>query len=110
MPKVTFLPINETLDVASGQSLMDVAHDNHIPLECACEGSLACSTCHVIVDEAWFDKIEEATDDEDDMLDKAFGLTPYSRLGCQIIMSEDLDGLVVTIPEYNRNINVDKKK
>ncbi|ABK45548.1 ferredoxin [Magnetococcus marinus MC-1] len=110
MPKVTFLPINETVDVESGQSLMDVAHEHHIPLECACEGSLACSTCHVIVDEAWFDKLEEATEDEDDILDKAFGLTPHSRLGCQIVMTEALDGLVVTIPEYSLNFKVEVKK
>lgn len=109
MPKVTFQPVNITVDVPVGTSLMEVAHDHNIPLECACEGALACSTCHVIVDDAWFDRLEAASDEEDDVLDEAFGLTHTSRLGCQVTMTEALDGLVVTIPEYTVNISVDKK-
>ena len=69
----------------------------------ACEGSLACSTCHVIVDPAWFKKLESPTEDEEDMLDLAFGLTQTSRLGCQIVMTDELDGLVVKLPAATRN-------
>ncbi|MBF0379460.1 MAG: ferredoxin family 2Fe-2S iron-sulfur cluster binding protein [Magnetococcales bacterium] len=110
MPKITFFPVNKTVDVEEGVSVLEAAHDNEIELEGACEGSLACSTCHVIVDAQWYDKLEEATDEEEDMLDQAFGLTPTSRLGCQVIMTNDLDGLKVTIPEYSKNISVDQKK
>ncbi|MBF0358884.1 MAG: ferredoxin family 2Fe-2S iron-sulfur cluster binding protein [Magnetococcales bacterium] len=110
MPTITFLPANQTVEVEEGTSLMEAAHDNKVELEGACEGSLACSTCHVVVDPAWHDKIPEATDDEEDMLDQAFGLTATSRLGCQIIMTKALDGLVVTIPEYSKNMSVDKTK
>ena len=70
----------------------------------ACEGSLACSTCHVVVeDPEVFDKLPEACDDENDMLDLAFGLTETSRLGCQIIAKEDIDGIRVKIPAATRN-------
>lgn len=77
-------------------------------MEGACEGSLACSTCHVIVDPEYFDMLPEATEDEEDMLDLAFGLTHTSRLGCQIRVSEELDGLTITIPSASRNMQVDK--
>lgn len=71
----------------------------------ACEGSCSCSTCHVIVeDEAMYDKMEEASDDENDMLDLAFGLTETSRLGCQVVMSKELDGLRVRLPSMTRNM------
>ena len=109
MPKVTFKPMNKTVEVKVGTNLLDAAHENDIPLEGACEASLACSTCHVIVDPEWFDKLEPASDEEEDILDGAFGVTPTSRLGCQIIMTDELDGLVVEIPEYTVNIMVDKK-
>lgn len=71
----------------------------------ACGGSCACSTCHVIVlDEAYFDKIPEAQDDENDMLDLAFALTETSRLGCQVVMTKELDGLRVQLPAMTRNL------
>ena len=71
----------------------------------ACGGSCACSTCHVIVeDEALYDKMPEPDDDENDMLDLAFGLTETSRLGCQVIMTEELDGLRVKLPSMTRNL------
>ncbi len=71
----------------------------------ACGGSCACSTCHVIVEsEDMYDKIPEASDDENDMLDLAFGLTETSRLGCQVQMSPELDGLVVKLPQMTRNL------
>ena len=81
---------------------MDVAINNDIDIDGfgACEGTLACSTCHVIFTEEDFSKIdEEATDEELDMLDLAFGLTDTSRLGCQVCMSKSIDGVVVNVPE-----------
>ena len=78
-----------------------------VALEGACEASIACSTCHVVVTQDYFDKLEEATEDEDDMLDMAPGLTATSRLGCQIILSKELDGLEVKLPEHTRNFYVD---
>ncbi|RKP10182.1 2Fe-2S ferredoxin-type domain-containing protein, partial [Thamnocephalis sphaerospora] len=90
-----------------GESLLDIAHDNDVDLEGACEASLACSTCHVILDEDVFDRLEEPSDEENDMLDLAFGLTETSRLGCQVIMSKDLDGIRVRLPSATRNMAVD---
>ena len=84
---------------------VDIAQANDLEMEGACGGSCACSTCHVIVqDEAIYDKMEEPSDDENDMLDLAFGLTETSRLGCQVIMTKDLDGLVVRLPSMTRNL------
>jgi len=106
MPKLVFIDRDDTrheVEVPVGLSVMEAAHKNDIELEGACEGSLACSTCHVIVDPAWFDKLSEPTEDEEDMLDLAFGLERTSRLGCQIIMSEALDGLEVRLPAETRN-------
>lgn len=113
MPKLTFIYPDgheQTVDAPSGISVMETAHKFGVPLEGACEGSLACSTCHVIVDQAWYGKLSEATEDEEDMLDLAFGLTHTSRLGCQIMMSDALDGLKVTLPNATRNMMVDKKQ
>ena len=112
MPKMTFIAPDgsrKEVDAAEGLSVLEVAHRNKIELEGACEGSLACSTCHVVVAKEWFDKLAPASDDEEDMLDLAFGLTATSRLGCQIIMSKELDGLTVTLPAATRNMMVDKK-
>ncbi len=111
MAKVTFIETDGTrreIEAPDGLSLLEIAHGNGIELEGACEGALACSTCHVIVDDAWFDKLGESTEDEEDMLDLAFGLTHTSRLGCQICMCDELDGLVVTLPPATRNMMVDK--
>lgn len=107
MPRVTFVNPDGTrrdIDAPAGLSLLEIAHRNGIDLEGACEGSLACSTCHLIVDPDWFDKLEEIQEDEEDMLDLAFGLTRTSRLGCQIIVSDKLDGLVVSLPEGTNNM------
>ncbi|HEU5047009.1 MAG TPA: ferredoxin family 2Fe-2S iron-sulfur cluster binding protein [Rickettsiales bacterium] len=112
MPKMTFVypdGSEKTVDAPNGVSVLEIAHKNKIPLEGACEGSLACSTCHVVVDKAYYDKLKEASEDEEDMLDLAFGLTHTSRLGCQIIMSDELDGLRVALPSATRNMMVDKK-
>lgn len=109
MPKMTFIEPNGTpreVDAPLGLSVMEIAHKHDIDLEGACEGALACSTCHVIVEDKFFDELNEATEDEEDMLDLAFGLTHTSRLGCQIIMSDELDGLVVTLPAATRNMMV----
>tara|TARA_B100001123_G_C15178369_1_gene974322 strand:- start:691 stop:1023 length:333 start_codon:yes stop_codon:yes gene_type:complete len=109
MPKITFINKDgqeNTVDVPLGLSVLEIAHRNKIDLEGACEGSLACSTCHVIVDDAYFGRLEEPSEDEDDMLDLAFGLTHTSRLGCQIILTEELDGLRVTLPQATRNMVV----
>ena len=92
------------VDAPLGLSVLEVAHRNDIDIEGACEGSLACSTCHVIVDPAWFERLEEPSEDEEDMLDLAFGLTPTSRLGCQIIITEELDGLTVKLPAETVNL------
>jgi 2Fe-2S ferredoxin len=112
MPKMTFVHPDgkeQVVDAPVGVSVLEIAHKNHVPLEGACEGSLACSTCHVIVDKAYYDKLKTASEDEEDMLDLAFGLTHTSRLGCQIIMSDALDGLRVALPAATRNMMVDKK-
>ena len=101
MPTMTFIERNgrpRQVDAPLGHSLLEIAQTNNVDIEGACEGSLACATCHVIVDRAWFDKLERPTPDEDDMLDLAVGLTRQSRLGCQIVMTEKLDGLVVSLP------------
>jgi 2Fe-2S ferredoxin len=92
------------VDAPVGLSVLEIAHRNNIDLEGACEGSLACSTCHVIVDPDDFDRLKEAKEEEEDMLDLAFGLTHTSRLGCQIMMTEELDGLTVTLPAATRNM------
>jgi 2Fe-2S ferredoxin len=109
MPKVTFITSGDErveIDAPVGISLLEVAHKNKIDLEGACEGSLACSTCHVVVEDMWFEKLPEASEDEEDMLDLAFGLTETSRLGCQIMIREELDGLVVKLPSATRNISI----
>ncbi|KAL4801586.1 2Fe-2S ferredoxin-type domain-containing protein [Aspergillus unguis] len=91
--------------VAEGDNLLDIAQANDLEMEGACGGSCACSTCHVIVEDPdMFDKMEEPSDDENDMLDLAFGLTETSRLGCQVLMNKELDGLVVRLPSMTRNL------
>jgi len=87
-----------------GHSLLQIAWDNNIDIEGACEGAMACSTCHVIVAPEWYGRLDEPSEDEEDMLDLAFGLTSTSRLGCQIIITEALDGLTVNLPSQIRNM------
>ena len=106
MPKMIFVERDGTRREVSaplGLSVLEVAHKHGVDIEGACEGSLACSTCHVIVDPAWFPKLAKPTEDEEDMLDLAFGLEKTSRLGCQLVMTEALDGLVVRLPAATRN-------
>ncbi|MBF0308670.1 MAG: 2Fe-2S iron-sulfur cluster binding domain-containing protein [Magnetococcales bacterium] len=110
MPKLTFMPMNVTVEVEPGTTVLEAAHEHDLPLEGACEGSMACSTCHVVLPREWYDRLEGPSEEEEDTLDEAFGLTPTSRLGCQIVMGPKLDGLVVTIPDYNVNIGLGRKK
>lgn len=101
MPKLTFIDaIGRRYDVEAkiGETLLDVARRNNIAVEGACEGALSCSTCHVIVDPKDFGRLPESREDEQDMLDLAFGLEATSRLGCQIIISDELNGLTVRLP------------
>ncbi|MBO6781775.1 MAG: ferredoxin family 2Fe-2S iron-sulfur cluster binding protein [Alphaproteobacteria bacterium] len=107
MPRMTFIDADGTskeVDAPVGHSLLQIAWDNGIDIEGACEGAMACSTCHVVVDPDWFDRLDEPSEDEDDMLDLAPGLKPTSRLGCQILITEKLDGLVVYLPDATRNL------
>ncbi|KAH8754319.1 2Fe-2S ferredoxin-type domain-containing protein [Diaporthe sp. PMI_573] len=91
--------------VSKGDNLLDIAQAHDLEMEGACGGSCACSTCHVIVEnEDLYDKMPEPDDDENDMLDLAFGLTETSRLGCQVVMTPELDGLVVKLPSMTRNL------
>ncbi|MBF4257232.1 ISC system 2Fe-2S type ferredoxin [Vibrio anguillarum] len=107
MPKIIVLPHQElcpegaVLEAKAGETVLDVALKNGIAIEHACEKSCACTTCHIIVREG-FDSLDESDELEDDMLDKAWGLEPESRLGCQArVANEDL---VVEIPKYTLNL------
>src|SRR6201987_5584189 len=107
MPKMTFIERDGTpreVDAPLGASVLEVARQHDIDIEGACEGSLACSTCHVIVDPDWYDLLNAASEDEEDMLDLAFNLTNTSRLGCQIVVTDELDGLTVQLPAATRNL------
>ena len=107
MPKMTFIKAGgERVEVEAplGLSVLEIAHRNNIDLEGACEGSLACSTCHVIVDPEWYDVLEGASEDEEDMLDLAAGATRYSRLSCQIWLDEAWGSLTVRIPADARDM------
>ena len=110
MPKMTFINKDGTrseVDAPVDLSVMEIAHLHGIDIEGACEGSLACSTCHVILDRETYAALDLPSEDEEDMLDLAMGLTPTSRLGCQIVMSEERDGLVVKLPPATRNMLMD---
>lgn len=107
MTRVRFFKSDGTLDkeveAAPGQRLLDVAWAAGEPLEGACEGVMACSTCHVIVDREDFDKLPPASDEEEDLLDLAAHATRTSRLACQIILTEDLESLDVRVPPGAKN-------
>lgn len=91
-------------EAEAGTMLLDCAQNNDQPLEGTCEGQMACSTCHVIVDAADFAKLPRASEDEEDMLDLAAGVTRYSRLACQVVLDEALDGITVRLPNESRNM------
>ena len=106
MPKMIFIERDGTpreVDAPLGLSVLEVAHKHGVDIEGACEGSLACSTSHVIVDPAWAAKLAKPSEDEEDMLDLAFGLEKTSRLGCQLVITSALDGLIVKLPASSRN-------
>ena len=106
MPRILFVsPAGQetAVDVAAGVSVLQAAWDNGVDIEGACEGAMACSTCHVIVDSAHFDRLPDPTDEEEDLLDLAWGVRPTSRLGCQITVTDDLDGLVLALPSQTNN-------
>ena len=102
MPKITYIEHggkNHTIEVANGLTVMEGAVQNNIPgIDADCGGSMACATCHVYVKEKWFSKLPKKEDGEEDMLDMAFEPKKNSRLSCQIIISDELDGLTVNIP------------
>eukprot|EP00922_Rhytidocystis_sp_ex-Travisia-forbesii_P056508 GHVS01083642.1.p1 GENE.GHVS01083642.1~~GHVS01083642.1.p1 ORF type:complete len:251 (+),score=60.31 GHVS01083642.1:64-753(+) len=97
----------QTVKGPEGASVLEVAHHYDIDLEGACEASLACSTCHVYVDKQFYAKLPLPVEEEDDMLDMAPALTTMSRLGCQIMLSKQLDGLTVSLPPITKNFYVD---
>ncbi len=103
MPKVTYKNhegSSKTINIENGLSVMEGAIQNEIPgIDADCGGSMACATCHVYVDDRWLERIPKAEDAEVDMIDMAFQPKKNSRLSCQIIINDELDGLIVTTPE-----------
>ena len=103
MAKITYIEhngTNHTVDVQNGLTVMEGAVQNNIPgIDADCGGSMACATCHVYVKEDWFDKINPKSEGEDDMIDQAHQPSKFSRLSCQISVSDEIDGLVVNLPE-----------
>ena len=109
MVKVRFIDRDGGIVEAEGEagiSLLEIAQGAGMPLEGTCEGQMACSTCHVIVTREWFARLPEASEDEEDMLDLAAGVQRTSRLSCQIVLSEELDGLEVRVPVESRDMSV----
>ena len=102
MPKITYISNDNktnTVEVQNGLTVMEGAIQNDIPgIDADCGGGMSCSTCHVYVDENWLDKLPQKEDGEEDMLDMAFEPKKNSRLSCQIVVSDELDGLEVSIP------------
>ena len=103
MPKVKYIEHNgksHTIDVPNGLSVMEGAIQNNVPgIDADCGGSMACATCHVYVKEEWFDKLPKKEDGEEDMIDMAYEPNKFSRLSCQLTVTDELDGLIVTMPE-----------
>ncbi len=107
MPKITFIEPDGTrrqFDAADGDTILEVGQRHGIDLEGACEGGMACSTCHVIVAEDWYSRLDPASEEEKDMLDMAYDVTKTSRLGCQITLTGGLDGIVVSLPSGHHNL------
>ena len=110
MSKMTFIDRDGkelTVEAPLGNTILDIAHANDIDIEGACEGCMACSTCHVVVEPDWYKKLAAPSEDEEDMLDLVFGLTRTSRLGCQIEITKEMDGLRVQLPSETRNMLLD---
>lgn len=107
MVSVRFIAANGEVtetEAGEGLSLLEVAQAAGMPLEGTCEGQMACSTCHVVVSAEWFDRLEQASEEEEDMLDLAVGVTRTSRLSCQIMLGPELEGLEVRIPPESRDM------
>ena len=102
MPKITYIEHTNKkhiIEVSKNMSVMEGAIQNNITgIDADCGGSMACATCHVYVDEKWFSKLEKKDEAEEDMLDMAYQPNKFSRLSCQLIVSDELDGLVVRMP------------
>ena len=102
MPKITYIEHNgkhHKIEVSNGLTVMEGAVQNNIPgIDADCGGSMACATCHVYVKEQWFDKLPKKEDGEEDMLDMAFEPSKFSRLSCQLMVADELEGLVVNLP------------
>ena len=103
MPKITYIEDNgksHQIDVANGLTVMEGAIQNNIPgIDADCGGSMACATCHVYVKEDWFNRLPKKENGEEDMIDMAYEPNKFSRLSCQITVSDELDGLVVQLPK-----------
>ena len=103
MAKITYIEHNgksHTIEVSNGLSVMEGATQNNIPgIDADCGGGMACATCHVYVKEEWLDKLSKKEDGEEDMIDMAFEPNKFSRLSCQLIVSDEIDGLIVNLPE-----------
>lgn len=97
--------VDADAEAEAGDTLLRVAQAAGMPLEGTCEGQMACSTCHVVVDKDWFARLAEASEEEEDMLDLAAGVRRTSRLSCQIVLGEELDGLTVTIPAESHDMS-----
>jgi len=107
MPRIVFIECDGTrreVEAPAGRTVLDIAQEQGIDIEGACEGGMSCATCHVIVDPADFGRLDPPSEEEADMLDFALGLTATSRLGCQIVLSEALDGLTVRLPRAVHNL------
>lgn len=107
MPKVVFIERNghaKEVTATKNTTLLVVAQTNDIDMEGACEGAMACSTCHVIVADTWLEKLPAAKANEEDMLDLTYGVTRTSRLACQVMVDDTLDGLTVKLPSTTRNM------
>jgi ferredoxin len=107
MVRITFVTAQDqriSAEAEPGTRLLEAGQNAGMPLEGTCEGQMACSTCHVIVAPDWFGKLAPASEDEEDMLDLAAGVTRTSRLSCQIVLTDELDGLEVRVPEEARDM------
>ena len=103
MAKITYIEHSgksHTIEVQNGLTIMEGAVQNNVPgIDADCGGSMACATCHVYVKEEWYDKLPKKEDGEEDMIDMAYEPNKFSRLSCQLIVSDELEGLVVNLPE-----------
>jgi 2Fe-2S ferredoxin len=93
-----------SVDARVGVSLLDLAQSLNLDVEGACEGSMACSTCHMIIEDSFYEKIKTPSDEEEDLLDITYGVTGTSRLGCQVVVATAMEGMIVTLPTDTKNM------